>query len=111
MNPSGGGVPGAGGVSASPNDLANGIAAVPTIGQPFGVANCPLKDRKHWVKVELKYKDSKAYVPAAEATILQGREVVNGGPLANGVLESRQLPGLTYSVTFPDIDATEWAEG
>lgn len=77
---------------------------------PAGQAGCN-PPPNHTVKVELRYKDTRDFVPAADCQILQAATVINSGPLAAGVLESTGLPGGTYSVTFPDIDASEWEEG
>jgi hypothetical protein len=105
-----GGVTGVGGSTGSASDLLSALKCIPGVSQLFGVSACP-KDNKHWVKVELRYKDTREFVPVAECRILQGSAVIDSGPLATGVLEAKGLPGGTYSVTFPDIDASEWAEG
>lgn len=81
-------------------------ATDPTQTAPSGVQNCPLK--KHFVKVKLHFKDDDKPVPTTGAEILQGFATVNGGPLAAGELEARDLDPGDYTVHFPDIDASEW---
>ncbi|MBS1833704.1 MAG: hypothetical protein JST65_13385 [Acidobacteria bacterium] len=73
---------------------------------PTGVQSCPLK--KHFVKVKLHFKDDDTPVPTTAAQILQDAAVINGGPLATGELEARELDGGSYSIYFPDIDEAEW---
>lgn len=87
---------------------APGLGGVPNNTGPCGVLPC---QNNHLVRVELKYKDDRSPVPAAKCTIKLGATVTNPGPLSNGVLQSTGLPGGTYTVTFPDIDGNEWAEG
>ncbi|HWC97025.1 MAG TPA: hypothetical protein VG456_09755 [Candidatus Sulfopaludibacter sp.] len=68
------------------------------------------------MKAELRFVDvvsgaEKGPVAAAECEIKLGAAMVNSGPLSKGALQSKRLPGGTYTVSFPDIDASEWREG
>lgn len=67
--------------------------------------------KKHWVKVRLKHRDDKTDVPAAACEITLGGTEIAPGPLAGGVLEAHNLDPGSYEVSFPDIDASEWAKG
>jgi hypothetical protein len=78
---------------------------------PNPKAKCTKEKPKHWVGVKLTYKDDGRLVPAADCTIHNGTEVLNGGPLAAGVLVSRNIEAGSYEVSFPDIDADEWDVG
>jgi hypothetical protein len=75
---------------------------------PDAKAKCEKPKPKHWVGVRLKYKDDKTLVPAANCIIHNGGSVLNGGPLAAGILESRDIESAKYEVSFPDIHADEW---
>ena len=66
------------------------------------------KKPKHWVAARLRYKDDKTDVAAADCIIYEGSSVLNPGPLAAGKLESRNLDGGSYQVSFPNIHADEW---
>lgn len=81
-------------------------ATDPSQTPPTGVQSCPLK--KHFVKVKLHFKDDDSVVPTTGAQILQDAAVVNGGPLAAGELEAKDLDPGSYTIYFPDIDASEW---
>ena len=84
------------------------LGCVPTTSKVSETVQC---GRIHSVKVELRFKDDRSPVPVEECHILQGDATINSGPLATGVLESKNLPAAAYTVTFPDLDANEWAEG
>lgn len=73
---------------------------------PESEQSCARKPR-HWVKVRLRYKDDKSDVEAADCLHLSG-DTVNGGPLAAGQLETRDLEAGSYQASFPEIDASEW---
>jgi len=87
---------------------AGALGCVPTASNTSGTVQC---DQIHSLKVELRFKDDRNFVPTEECVILRGNTTINSGPLANGVLESKNLPGGSYTVKFPEIDANEWAEG
>jgi hypothetical protein len=64
---------------------------------------------KHFVGVRLRHKDDKSDVLATSCIIHNGAATLNGGPLAVGKLESRDIDAGSYEVSFPDIHADEWS--
>ena len=90
----------------TPKDAMSGICG-PGAG-PQAVSPC---QKTHWVKVRLTFRDDKTNVSAAVGKITLGAAAIAPGPLANGVLEARNLQGGSYEASFPDIDADEWAKG
>jgi hypothetical protein len=90
----------------TPKDAMSGICG-PGAG-PQAVSPC---QKTHWVKVRLTFRDDKTNVSAAVGKITLGAAAIAPGPLANGVLEARNVNSGSYEASFPDIDADEWAKG
>jgi hypothetical protein len=61
-----------------------------------------------YVTVRLKFKDDKKDVPNAKFNLMKGDAVADPGPLANGLIEVKNLEDGSYDISFPEIDAAEW---
>jgi hypothetical protein len=65
--------------------------------------------QKHWIEIQLHWKDDKTPVTIRCVLTKSGATKLDG-PLANGKRRIKDLPdGGMYTVSFPDIDADEWA--
>ena len=54
--------------------------------------------------------NAKGQLEAAKNQLVTTTET-SSGPLANGLLEVKDIEGGSYEVTFPEIDAAEWSPG
>ena len=65
--------------------------------------------REAFVKIRLKFKDDQTDVAKAKYELRVGNSVLKSGDLENGLADLKPLQEEAYELSFPEIDASEWA--